>query len=102
MTTSPPDPPSPPTGPPFGTWPSRRNDTEPAPPSPPRRLTWTRSTNDDMCSAYGRRGDAPVDLLGRRDDVDELAALAVAELHDAVRGREEGVVASLADVVAGV
>src|SRR6185369_3694361 len=35
-------------------------------------------------------------------DVHELAALAVAELDDAVGGREQRVVATLADVLAGV
>jgi len=37
-----------------------------------------------------------------RQHVDELAALALAELHHAVRGREQGVVAAAADVLARV
>ena len=37
-TTSPPLPPSPPSGPPLGTWASRRNDIAPAPPSPPAQV----------------------------------------------------------------
>src|SRR4051812_39607455 len=41
-------------------------------------------------------------LFARGDDVDELATLAEAELHRAVRLREQGVVAALADVLAGV
>src|SRR5262249_19168782 len=47
-----------------------------------------------------RRGRSRLVLGG--NDVDELAAAARTELHDAVGGREQRVVAALADVESGV
>src|SRR3954451_21514779 len=114
---SPPVPPSPPSGPPVGTCGSRRNEIAPAPPSPPRRLTCTSSTNDDCAMTHTRPRSCDnqphISWLNvtcsmaeagsvARNDVDELAAAALAEPHRPVGGREQRVVAAAADVLAGV
>ena len=60
-TPTPPSPPLPPSGPPRGTWASRRIETAPAPPSPPRTFSCASSTNPDTTAqATDRRtGEHP-------------------------------------------
>src|SRR5579871_2668081 len=92
-TTDPPRPPSPPSGPPRGMNGSRRNDAEPRPPSPARTLMRALSTKAPARRAAfglgGLDGDAP-------------AIFANALVHDLPRAeREERVVATLADALAG-
>src|SRR5437016_5382078 len=59
--TSPPLPPSPPSGPPRGTWASRRNEMTPRPPSPPRTFTRARSRNmRDLGERTDERADPDV------------------------------------------
>src|SRR3954451_12835212 len=48
--TSPPRPPSPPSGPPLGTWASRRNESEPLPPAPARTSRWALSVSTRVMS----------------------------------------------------
>src|SRR5262245_2266145 len=114
---SPPEPPSPPSGPPLGTCGSRRNEIAPAPPSPPRRFTCTSSTNDDCAMAHTRPRSSDIQphiswlsvtcsvwdgSVGGRNDVDELAAAALAEPHGPVGGRKQRVVAAAAHVLTRV
>ena len=107
--TSPPVPPSPPSGPPFGTWASRaerhRARAAVAAADVDLHLVDERGHAVSLRTAWPRAGRVPPpsSRLGcGRDDVDELAAPAVAELHGAVGGGEQRVVAALADVLAGV
>src|SRR5574344_3077705 len=115
-TTSPPRPPSPPSGPPSITRASRRNDAEPSPPLPERTwtTTWSMKVLTFMVPLYSTmragkdiprpRGPGPALLggggLGFGDDRENGAVLG--ELHRAVLEGEEGEVAALADVGAGV
>src|SRR5262245_30620754 len=61
--TSPPLPPSPPSGPPRGTYFSRRKLQQPRPPSPPLTKMVTRSTNMRLRSLL--RSTQPFQFLGR-------------------------------------
>ena len=126
--TSPPWPPLPPSGPPSGLNFSRWTEAQPCPPSPAATCSTTRSTNVATAVTSssrlmaermrpsgrvpGTRAGARVtcrDLVVRlelvrvgrlvgRDDVDDLAAAAAAELDRAGGQREQRVVAAAADV----
>jgi hypothetical protein len=129
--TSPPRPPSPPSGPPRGTWASRRNDTSRCrPPRRARGSCTRRRTRRRVhgCARWGLRGMTPAGLSavqGRNDEGGPrgrphthgvcrrrrrrrrpgprwrgpVAGLAEADV--AVDEREQGVVTTAADVVAG-
>src|SRR5665811_2405346 len=67
----PPRPPSPPSGPPLGTWASRRNVAAPSPPSPARTQTVTRSRNIAAdCRMRRGRGRRRASEVGQRVDAD--------------------------------
>src|SRR3954453_18909982 len=124
--TEPPGPPLPPSGPPRGLNFSRCTEATPLPPRPALTCSVTRSTKVGTampitfrwlgCSAHvplqprraPRVRDALASLLPvsarslTRDDVDDLATTAGAELDSTVDQREQGVVAATTDAVAGV
>src|SRR5690554_4970840 len=112
----PPWPPSPPSGPPLGTYFSRRKLRQPLPPLPASTMIEASSTNcichspdgiyrhDTRRPCHGgaflRQGSG----VSGRDDADELAVLRTLGLeldHTVVQG-EQGVVAAEADAGAGV
>src|SRR5437660_8930989 len=116
--TSPPEPPSPPSGPPRATWASRRKLMAPAPPSPPLTWSWASSANSGTHARVATGlsptprtppklpAAAPASAAGRSAGagmhVHQLATLAAGELHGAVGGGEQRVVATPAHVEPGV
>src|SRR6188472_224731 len=112
--TEPPGPPFPPSGPPSGLNFSRWTEATPLPPRPAATCSVTRSTNDGRAMGApgndeGRPGTGTPfgqwsvrALLAGRDDVDDATTTPGAELHVAVDEREQGVVTTATDAVAGV
>src|SRR3954453_12035422 len=112
--TEPPGPPLPPSGPPRGLNFSRCTEATPLPPRPAATCNVTRSTNDGTAMVMlletdeGRprpgtpfSGPAGGSVAGR-DDVDDAAPAAGAELDVARDQREQGVVATATDARARV
>src|SRR5512143_4071262 len=98
--TSPPSPPLPPSGPPIAMYFSRRNEQAPLPPGPASTWMVASSTN-----CMERLAAAPRLTSGFGSDHADDTALEAAfllEFHLTISGREQRVVASTADVVAGM
>src|SRR3989440_11671015 len=96
----PPRPPFPPSGPPRGTYFSRRKLSAPAPPSPALAKILTRSVNISPVPRFNHPGRNSLDRFGEHRDFLALMAGAL-ETHDPVDQREQGVITPHPDVGPG-